>query len=170
MSLYDRVMDEPKGENRIKRSPDEQIEIGTKLKEEGNMFFREGDFDEAIKRYEKAFELLLPDLTCSDEDRIRITEYELMMLGNIAAVKLKQGKFKDCSDCCKKIIYEHEQHEEVLNTKLFVNFPNVIERAYFRRGVIALENDDFDQAIDDFEKMLKENPDNAVAKSHLLRA
>ena len=70
----------------------------------------------------------------------------------------------------KKIIAEEQVHQLNRNCTLFPNYPQVLERAYFRRGIIALENNDYDQAIEDFEIMLKHNPNHAVAKSHLLRA
>uniref|UniRef100_A0A7S1ERX4 STI1 domain-containing protein n=1 Tax=Timspurckia oligopyrenoides TaxID=708627 RepID=A0A7S1ERX4_9RHOD len=109
-------------------------------KECGNLAYKEKRFDEALKHYEKAFELA-PD--------------NLALLTNRAAVKLETGDLDGCIEDCKRAIQENKDRNLRTDYK-------IIARAHARIGNAHSKKKEYALAIDAYQASLLEHRDDKV--------
>lgn len=112
-------------------------------KERGTAFYKKRQFDDAISAYSKALEL----------DANNMSLYT-----NRAAAKLEKGDVDGCIADCKKAI------EENSNRNLRTDF-KIIARAYGRMGNAYMKVEDYDNAIESYEKSLIEYSDSKVLRT-----
>jgi len=116
---------------------DDRIDASNEIRKIGNEFFNKGDCAKALLKYEKAFRYLAPGL-CSFEETQKLDQQEAIVLGNIAAVKMRTKEYDHVKEICSKILQ--------LDSK------NV--KALFRRGYASYVMNDLDQAKTDFQAAL----------------
>lgn len=112
-------------------------------KDRGTAAYKKRDFPAAIEAYTKAIEF--------DPDN-------MSLLTNRAAAKLESGDVEGCIADCKKAI------EENTNRNLRTDF-KIIARAYGRMGNAYLKVEDYDNAIQAFEKSLVEFTDPKITRT-----
>ncbi|CAG8498015.1 299_t:CDS:10 [Ambispora gerdemannii] len=119
----------------ITESTEEQMKKkeADKEKEFGNEAYKKREFDEALKHYDKAWEL----------DPTNVT-----ILTNKAAVLFEQEKYEECINICKEAIEVGREHRA--DYKL-------VARAYGRIGNACVKLDKFDDAIKYYNKSLTEH-------------
>nr|CAG4713257.1 unnamed protein product [Naegleria fowleri] len=140
-----------------------KLEIAEKLKNLGNNFFKQNDLKKALEKYEKAFRYLAPGLR-DDSERKLLEEKEIILLGNIAAVKIKQEEHAAVIELCCKILQLVEYHTDMEGI-------HVIEtKAKFRRGVSYFNRGDWLNSYVDFSDLIEKNPSNKEIESWLLKA
>ncbi|CAG8440393.1 5074_t:CDS:10 [Ambispora leptoticha] len=108
-------------------------EEANKEKDLGNESYKKRDFEEALKHYDKAWEL----------DPTNVT-----ILTNKAAVLFEQEKYEECINICEEAIEVGREHRA--DYKL-------IARAYGRIGNACVKLDRFDDAIKCYNKSLTEH-------------
>ncbi|MBC8185273.1 tetratricopeptide repeat protein [candidate division KSB1 bacterium] len=112
----------------------------------GNILFETGRFDEALANYEAALKTVVKsDLSEEVKDNNRRGN-----LFNVARVMFKKGDIAGAKAKAK------EFHEQVKAT----NNPNQIRLAHQLAGMIALEEQEYDQAIEEFQQANQQNPYN----------
>jgi DnaJ family protein C protein 7 len=97
-------------------------------KEEGNCLFKEGKFDEALKVYTEALEV----------DKFNVLTNAKLHY-NRATVYVKLGKLSEAIDDCTKAI----------------QLDKTYQKPYVRRGNAYMEIESFDQAVKDYEQLVK---------------
>lgn len=106
-------------------------EIATKIsgkKEEGNRLFKEGKLDEALNLYTEALEV----------DKFNV-QTNAKLYYNRATVFSKLGKLAEAIDDCAKAIQLDKNYQ----------------KPYLRRANAYMEIEEFDQAVKDFEQLVK---------------
>lgn len=114
-----------------------RIAASMEIRKIGNEYFKAGDNVNALKKYEKAFRYLAPGL-CSFEETQELDREEIIVLGNMAAVKHRTKEYYHVREICTKILQ--------LDRK------NV--KALYRRGHASLMMGDLDQAKEDLQTAL----------------
>ena len=135
----------PKSKKLEKTPGDQHLDIEDKdpvwLKDKGDMFFKRHDFTAAIAAYGRALKSD-PDFLMGKLNRATCF---IMLRGFSACVQ-------DCNDIVKQI--EAMKPEEREGDKDF--YDKVMARALVKRGAAQAWMSDFDDAIADFEKVLRE--------------
>ncbi|KAG2373912.1 hypothetical protein C9374_011577 [Naegleria lovaniensis] len=140
-----------------------KLEIAEKLKELGNHFFKQNDLQKAVEKYEKAFRYLAPGLR-DDSERKLLEEKELILLGNIAAVKIKQAEHAAVIELCCKILQLVEYHKDMEGIQ------GIETKAKFRRGVSYFNRGDWLNSYVDLSDLKEKNPNNKEIESWLYKA
>merc|ERR1719154_693205 len=107
------------------------MELATSIKdkkEEGNSLFKDGKYDEAFKLYTEALEI----------DKFNI-KTNAKLFFNRATVYVKLGKLSEAIDDCTKAI----------------ELDKTYQKPYLRRAKAYMEIESFDQAVKDYEQLLK---------------
>jgi stress-induced-phosphoprotein 1 len=112
--------------------PPEQ-KAALEAKEKGNELYKKKDFEGALTHYAKALE--------SDPESMGVKL-------NIAAVHFEKGDLDKCIETCKEVIEEGRSKR--------VDF-QVIAKAFFRIGNAYLKREDYDNAIEAYNKSLTEH-------------
>lgn len=112
-------------------------------KERGTDAYKRRDFTTAIEAYTAAIEL--------DGDN-------MSLYTNRAAARLEKGDVEGCIDDCKKAI------EENASRHLRTDF-KIIARAYGRMGNAYVKLEDYDKAIEAYEKSLVESSDSKILRA-----
>ncbi|VDN91367.1 unnamed protein product [Brugia pahangi] len=111
-----------------------------KEKELGNAAYKERNFDEAIKHYDKAIE---------------IDPTSIVFYNNKAAVLFEQKKYDECIELCKKAVdIGREQRADY----------TLIAKAFSRIGNAYLKLDQLKEALTYFDKSLSEHRDPEIVK------
>ncbi|XP_010273186.1 PREDICTED: peptidyl-prolyl cis-trans isomerase FKBP62-like isoform X2 [Nelumbo nucifera] len=127
----------------------EKIETAGMKKEEGNALFKNGKFQRAAKRYEKATDYVSEDGTSEDGEQKLVKALRVSCWLNIAACNLKLNDFQGAIKLCSKV--------------LDIEFYNV--KALYRRAQAYIETADLDFAELDVKKALEVDPQNREFKS-----
>lgn len=114
-------------------------------------FNKAGLYELAEKRYKNIFNILLNASLRHESDSNRSWQLKYAAQLNLALCYLKLGNYEECKRSC--------------NSALAFDAKN--EKALFRRGQCQLAARYFDQAIEDFQAVLKINPDNLAAKQQI---
>jgi len=130
---------------------DDRVEETNRLRNEGNKFFTQQNYIEAIKIYEKAMDLWKFVFPREDEDKKKMQAAQLPVLLNLAASQLKTKDFKGAWLNCEKAL-----DIEVNNVK-----------AIFRRGQSYVGQGEYEKARKDFQSALQLDPQNADLKRAL---
>ncbi|CAK7304932.1 tetratricopeptide repeat protein 1 [Vulpes vulpes] len=118
-------------------------EESTRLKEEGNVQFKKGDYIEAESSYSQALQMCP---SCFQKDRS-------ILFSNRAAARMKQDKKEMAISDCNKAIQ--------LN-------PNYI-RAILRRAELYEKTDKLDEALEDYKSILEKDPSVYQAREACMR-
>lgn len=117
------------------------------------------NFEKALEKYEKvillnfiiyhiqAFRYVSHDEFSGDEKK-KLEEEELIILGNIAAAKLSMGDYKAAIEVCTKVLDSNPNNLKIL----------------LRRGKAYVQRGELDLAKIDLENALKIDPDNKEVK------
>jgi hypothetical protein len=77
----------------------EKIEAATPLKEEGNTFFKQGKLEESQEEYLKAVGYLSKTFGADEDESATITQLNISLNSNLAAVALKLNNPKKVKYC-----------------------------------------------------------------------
>lgn len=125
---------------------------GVKRKNQGNDYFKAGDWANAERKYRRALEFVEYDSSFNeDEAKAAAVKCRTAVFGNLAQVLINQGKFSDALHFCNKCL-----ETDTMNMK-----------ARFRRGKCHLATDDWEEAKKDFGFILEHEPGNADAAAAL---
>ncbi|KAJ6319613.1 hypothetical protein OIU78_015095 [Salix suchowensis] len=82
----------------------EKIEAAGKKKEEGNAWFKAGNYERASRRYEKAAKFIEYDSSFTDEEKQQSKVLKISCKLNNAACKLKLKDYKEAEKLCSKVL------------------------------------------------------------------
>lgn len=117
--------------------------LAMRAKDKGNVEYKNRNFDAAIASYTEAIEL---------------DPSNMSFLTNRAAARLESGDLEGCIDDCKKAVKTN------LEKNLRTDF-KIISRAYSRMGNAYLKKEDYDSAIEAYQKSLVEFHDDKVQRA-----
>ncbi|XP_009613898.1 peptidyl-prolyl cis-trans isomerase FKBP62-like isoform X2 [Nicotiana tomentosiformis] len=126
----------------------ERIQVSQRKKEEGNLLFKNGKYQRAMKKYEKAVDYINEDGTFEDDDQRLVKSLRVSCWLNGAACCLKQNDFQEAFKLCSKVL-----EIESCNVK-----------ALYRRAQAFMETADLHLAELDFKKALEIDPQNREVK------
>ncbi|XP_023652332.1 peptidyl-prolyl cis-trans isomerase FKBP4 [Paramormyrops kingsleyae] len=129
----------------------EKLEQGAIVKEKGTQYFKEGKFKQATGQYKKIVSWLEHESGLSEGDEQKARTLRLAAHLNLAMCYLK--------------LQEESQALENCNKALELDQSN--EKALFRRGEALCAMKEFEQARDDFQKVLQLYPNNKAAKTQV---
>ncbi|XP_015056471.1 70 kDa peptidyl-prolyl isomerase-like [Solanum pennellii] len=126
----------------------EKIEACDKIKNEGNVLFKDGNFQCASRKYEKASKFIQFDHSFNNDEKCRANTLRISCYLNNAACKLKMGEHQEASELCSKVI-----EYDPCNVK-----------ALFRRAQAYLRINELEKAEIDINKALEVDPTNRDVK------
>ena len=134
-------------------SNDEKYEASIVKKDQGNVYFKAGKNERALKRYEACLKLIEYDTQFPDELKEKCKVVKLATYSNCAAVMLKLKRYKDALEKCNKALEIDGAHQ----------------KARFRRAQALAARDDYDEAEMDLKKLIDMDPKNVDARNELKR-
>jgi len=129
-------------------SNSEKIEAASRKKEEGNLLFKTGKYQQAGKKYEKAADYISEDESFGDDEEKLAKQIRVSCWLNRAACSLKLNDFQGAIKLCSQV--------------LDIEFHNV--KALYRRAQAYMETADFFSAELDIKKALETDPQNREVK------
>lgn len=127
----------------------ERIKAAGKKKEEGNVLFKNGKYQRAAKKYDKAVDYVNEDGVFGDDDQKLIKSLRVSCWLNGAACSLKLNDYQEAIKLCSKV--------------LDVEFYNV--KALYRRAQAYMETSDLQLAELDIRKASETDPNSREVKS-----
>mmetsp|Transcript_18366 Transcript_18366/g.41533 ORF Transcript_18366/g.41533 Transcript_18366/m.41533 type:complete len:214 (+) Transcript_18366:98-739(+) len=151
-----------------------QLDQAEAFKQQGNAFFKEGNFKRALGNYHKVFcyvnglqmpgesnqvascaQMMGRSVTGGQVPKERVEEVKRLKQSthlNMAACYLKMGAHQKCVESCSKALADGD-----------------LPKAYFRRGQAHLELRNLDEAKEDLQKTLALEPDDKATEQQLKR-
>ncbi|KAJ0026022.1 hypothetical protein Pint_08628 [Pistacia integerrima] len=129
----------------------EKIEVAGRKKEEGNLLFKEGKYQRAGKKYDKAADFVSEDESFVDDEQKFVKSLRISCWLNGAACSLKLNDFQEAIRLCSKVL-DYEFH-------------NV--KALYRRAQAYMEIADLISAELDIRKAIEADPQNREVQSLL---
>lgn len=129
----------------------EKLEQAEVLKKRAAELFKDGHYRLACKKYETITEYLRDPKYEKEEDQKKADELKLSAHSNTAICHLKLTEYSECIKACDKVLEIDANNEKSL----------------FRRAQAQLAMSNFDEAIQDFEKVFTLNPSNAAAQQSI---
>lgn len=129
-------------------SDQEKIETAGRKKEEGNLLFKSGKYQQARKKYDKAADYVSECGIFGDGDHKVVETLQVSCWLNGAACCLKLNNFRGAIKLCSKV--------------LDIEFHNV--KALYRRAQAYMKTADLDLAQLDIKKALEADPQNREVK------
>lgn len=126
----------------------EKIEAAGKKKEEGNLLFKNGKYQRAGKKYDKAVDYVSEDESFRDDEQKLAKALRVSCWLNGAACRLKLDNFSEAVKLCSQV--------------LDVEFRNV--KALYRRAQAYIETGDYILADVDINRALDADPQNREVK------
>ncbi|KAE8057034.1 hypothetical protein FH972_013756 [Carpinus fangiana] len=123
-------------------SNSEKIEAATRKKEEGNLLFKTGKYQQAGKKYDKAADYISEDESLGDDEEKLAKKLRVSCWLNRAACSLKLNDFQGAIKFCSQV--------------LDIEFHNI--KALYRRAQAYMETADFFSAELDIKKALETDP------------
>jgi tetratricopeptide (TPR) repeat protein len=135
-----------------------RLERASQLREVGTSQYRQGQYEEALKSYQRAlyhvdFDELSYNFELQDDHRSLVDHIRVPLWVNTSTTLLKLGKTSEAL----------EQVELALKTD-----PKFVKGLY-RRGQIRIKMNDYDRALKDFESILKIDPTNIDANQEIIQ-
>jgi len=127
---------------------DEKIETSQKVKEKGTSFFKAGDYEKALKQYERMIKLL--DVY-KDEEKAKANPLKCIGHLNAAMCELKLKEYGKARKSCDKALEIESQNVKGL----------------FRRGQANFGLSEYELAKRDFSEVLNIEPKNKAARDQL---
>lgn len=156
---------EEKKSDLIPETPEGKIEYAEKLKEEGNVFFKKGEYKKALRKY-KLIYLYVAGLKPSLSKIMGVPNeknQENEMEANIRKLKLAS---KLNSALCYIKLGEGRKAREYANKVLLKDKDNA--KAIFRRGQGWMVDGFIENAKKDFQTVLEKHPDDVGVKRAFL--
>lgn len=120
------------------RDPQKLIELLETIKQLGNRFYTvDKDIVAALRKYKKVgryLQFMVDANATTDEDSFAKLRIDNLL--NLAACHLKLGQYRDVILDCNEVIRTNPDHS----------------KAYYRRGVAAIEMKDYDAALEDLKQ------------------
>uniref|UniRef100_A0A7N0VHY8 peptidylprolyl isomerase n=1 Tax=Kalanchoe fedtschenkoi TaxID=63787 RepID=A0A7N0VHY8_KALFE len=126
------------------------MEEADKIKFTGNRLFKDGKFELAKAKYEKVLREFNHVHPQDDEEGKEFCNARNLLHLNVAACFLKMGECRKCIEACNKVLDANPAHVKGL----------------YRRGMAHMAAGDFDDARNDFKKMItvdKSSEPDAIA-------
>ncbi|XP_062163498.1 70 kDa peptidyl-prolyl isomerase-like isoform X2 [Alnus glutinosa] len=142
------VLDFSKEKAPSEMSNSEKIEAARRKKEEGNLLFKTGKYQQAGKKYDKAADYISEDESFGDDEEKLAKQLRVSCWLNRAACSLKLNDFQGAIKLCSQV--------------LDIEFYNV--KALYRRAQAYMETADFFSAELDIKKALETDPQNREVK------
>ncbi len=98
-------------------SATEKVEAAMRKKEEGNGAFKNGNVLRALRKYEKALELVKSEEGMSDDERRSAKDLTLKVNGNMALIYLKKKEYEKCVEKATLVIKEDENNLKALGRR-----------------------------------------------------
>ncbi|XP_031127990.1 peptidyl-prolyl cis-trans isomerase PASTICCINO1 [Ipomoea triloba] len=132
----------------------EIMEDVEKIKGTGNRLFKEGKFELAKAKYEKVLREFNHVHPQDDEEGKEFSETRNLLHLNVAACYLKMGEHRKSIEACNKVLDANPVHV----------------KAFYRRGMAYMAGGDFQEARDDFNKMMSiDKSSETTAKAALMK-
>ncbi|KAL8481020.1 hypothetical protein ACS0TY_027527 [Phlomoides rotata] len=129
-------------------SPEEKIIAAGKKKEEGNIWFRQGKYQRASKRYESAVGFIDYDHSFNEEEKEKAKVLKISCNLNNAACKLKLRNDKEAEKLCTKVLETDDKNVKAL----------------YRRAQAYINLVEFDLAEKDIKRAIEIDPNNRDVK------
>ncbi|CAF1389856.1 unnamed protein product [Adineta steineri] len=129
----------------------EKLEQSEVLKKRAGELFKDGHYRAAIKKYTTIAGYLEAANYENEDDKKKGADFKLTAQSNIALCHLKLNEFAECIHACEKALELDSKNEKCL----------------FRRGQSHLSMSNYDEAMKDFQEVLKLNPSNSAAKQSI---
>ena len=130
----------------------ERFEKSEKKKEEGNEFFKQGKYELAFKKYQKALSYVNVEVDFkTDLDKAKSKKLKVPILLNMAQVQTKLKNYQDTVGYCEKVL----------------DIDDINIKAYFRRGQAWQALSEFERAEADFLKAKELDPQNKEIQNSL---
>jgi FK506-binding protein 4/5 len=126
----------------------EKLEQSDVLKKRAGELFKDGHYRAAMKKYNLIADYLQTPTYTDENDKKKAEELKLSAQSNIALCHLKLNDHAECIRACEKALEIDPKNEKCL----------------FRRGQSQLSMSNYDEAVKDFQEVLKLNPSNSAAK------
>lgn len=138
----------------------EQLSASERFKEEGNEFFKKGQYGDAEALYTKAI------------DALPTGHLQLIpMLNNRAAARLKNGAHRECqSDCTivEQMCIQEMDYADVTPTQV-QEYRDALSKALLRRATALESLEKYQEALQDFRKSIEYNPGAKGAQDGIRR-
>ncbi|XP_038605336.1 peptidyl-prolyl cis-trans isomerase FKBP5 [Tachyglossus aculeatus] len=126
----------------------EKLEQAAVVKEKGTVYFKGGKYMQAVIQYGKIVSWLEMEYGLSEHESKASESFLLAAFLNLAMCYLKLREYPRTIECCEKAL----------------GLDRANEKGLYRRGKARLLMNEFDLAIEDFEQVLKVNPQNRAAR------
>uniref|UniRef100_A0A0A9Z9H3 peptidylprolyl isomerase n=4 Tax=Lygus hesperus TaxID=30085 RepID=A0A0A9Z9H3_LYGHE len=124
--------------------------IINKIKDSGNVFFRNANYPNASRKYKKALRYIEWYLK-KRPSKINMDDLKVVCLLNFAAVSLKYGEYKQAHELCNEVLRIDHQNPKAL----------------FRRALSNKHLTNYDQALSDLKNALVHLPNNKSILSEI---
>ncbi|UJR21012.1 hypothetical protein I4U23_024112 [Adineta vaga] len=129
----------------------EKLEQCDVLKKRAAELFKDGHYRAAIKKYSTIASYLEAPNYSEEEDKKKAADFKLTAQSNIALCHLKLNEHAECLRACEKALELDAKNEKCL----------------FRRGQSHLAMSNYEDALKDFQEVLKLNSSNSAAKQSI---
>lgn len=136
------------GAFRLLEDPEPVVQLLEKVKRLGNSFYSQQDFVNALRKYRKFMRYLDAAGGCSSR---AVTKLRLENLLNMAACHLKLGEYRDVICTCTDVI--RASRDDPDQCKAW-------SKAFYRRGVAAIELKEYESALDDLKQAHSLSPND----------
>lgn len=126
----------------------ERIEAATKKKEVGNALYKNGKYQKALEKYDKAADYLTEGGPFEGDDEKRIKAFQAVCWLNTAACSYKLGNFQEAIKQCSMVL-------KILPSNV---------KALYRRAKAYMRTHDLHLAELDIKRSLKKEPENSELK------
>ncbi|CAF0752275.1 unnamed protein product [Adineta steineri] len=140
-----------KGVDKYSMSETDKLEESEKLKKRAGELFKDGHYYIACKKYKTITEYLKSTNYENEKDKAKAHELKLTTNSNMALCHLKLNEHAECIRACDAALELDSKNEKCL----------------FRRGQSQIAMQRYDEAIKDFQQVLKLNPSNSAANQHI---
>ena len=127
----------------------ERLPFALKYKQSGTEYYREGNLEAALERFQKALDTI--EWVTGHEET---TQVKVALLFNVVLLLAKTGRLMEAVD----------------KGNWVVNMAPENPKSYFRRGNVLFQMEEYDKAILDFKKGLELEPSNTSLKKSLKEA
>jgi tetratricopeptide (TPR) repeat protein len=129
-------------------TPEEKIEASKKKKENGNSYFKQGDFRKAEDLYRQGLRYISEEKIINKDNKSAVIDSRIVLNLNIAACQLKNGDYYGCSTTCQKVL----------------NVDANVVKALFRLGQAHHLMGNFEQAKEILNKALAISSDEGIKR------
>ncbi|CAF4733481.1 unnamed protein product, partial [Rotaria sp. Silwood2] len=132
-------------------SDKEKLQQAELLKTRADDLVKNSYYELAAKRYQIIANLLSSATFQDKNDSAKLRQLKIAAQSNLALCYLKLGNYRQCKTFCDNALALDARNEKCL----------------FRRGQVYLNFSNFEQAIKDFQTVLKINPSNVAAQQQI---